>query len=158
MQHRLGFIGCGNMAQAIAGGAIKRGVIDAKDVIASDPSDQNRGVFADWGCATATENQAVAAEAEQVLLAVKPQIYPRVAPDLAAYPSDEQVLISIMAGLSSSKIAELIGSPRRVVRVMPNTPAWSVRAWPASRSNAKRPRRHRRPGSQGARKLELSGR
>jgi len=110
------------MAQAIAGGAIERGVIDASQVIASDPSDTHRQIFADWGCATTPDNKAVAAQAKQVVLAVKPQIFPQVAPDLAL-GDDAQVLISIMAGLSSKKINGLIGKERRVVRVMPNTPA-----------------------------------
>jgi len=123
MQYRLGFIGCGNMAQAIAAGAIEQRVLAPTDIIASDPSDENRGVFSQWGCSTTHDNGEVAAQAEQILLAVKPQIYPKVAPDLSSALNDSQVLISIMAGLSSAKIAEAIGSPCRVVRVMPNTPA-----------------------------------
>ena len=123
MSYRLGFIGCGNMAQAIASGAIERGIISAGDIIASDPSDQHRELFAKWGCATTPDNKAVAAQATQVLLAVKPQVFPKVAPDLASCVTDQQVLISIMAGLSSAKINTLIGRPCRVVRVMPNTPA-----------------------------------
>lgn len=123
MQYRLGFIGCGNMAQAIAGGAIKQGVLDASSIIASDPSDQNRAIFDSWGCATTESNSDVACQAEQVLLAVKPQIFPKVAPELTESITDSQVLISIMAGVSSARIAELAGKPCRVVRVMPNTPA-----------------------------------
>lgn len=123
MEYKLGFIGCGNMAQAIAGGAIRGGVIDAADIIGSDPSDENRSVFDQWGCETSSDNKSVATQARQVLLAVKPQIFPKVAPDLAEPANDSQVLISIMAGLSSAKIAELIGRPCRIIRVMPNTPA-----------------------------------
>lgn len=123
MQYRLGFIGCGNMAQAIAGGAIERNVLSPTDIIASDPSDENRGVFAEWGCETTPDNEQVAKQAQQILLAVKPQIFPKVAPDLSASLTDSQVLISIMAGLSSAKIAEEVGRACRVVRVMPNTPA-----------------------------------
>ena len=110
------------MAQAIASGAIKQGVLDAQQIIASDPSDVNRAVFHNWGCATTANNTEVAAQAQQVLLAVKPQVFPKVAPDLSAV-GDEQVLISIMAGIASAKINALIGRPCRVVRVMPNTPA-----------------------------------
>lgn len=122
MQYRLGIIGCGNMAQAIARGAIKQGVVLAKDIIASDPSEANRAVFSDWGCRVIEDNAIVAEQAEQVLLAVKPQIFPLVAPQLGDSPGG-QILVSIMAGLSSAKISSLVGSPCRVVRVMPNTPA-----------------------------------
>ncbi|MGB0767644.1 MAG: pyrroline-5-carboxylate reductase [Phycisphaeraceae bacterium] len=122
MTYRLGFIGCGNMAQAIASGAIKGGVLAPGEIIASDPSEANRSVFDEWGCRAVEDNAEVAAQAEQVLLAVKPQVFPQVAPQLAGLP-DDRVLISIMAGLSSAKIASLIGATCRVVRVMPNTPA-----------------------------------
>lgn len=111
------------MAQAIAGGAIERGVISPGDVIASDPSEDNRKVFEQWGCAVSADNTDVAKQAEQILLAVKPQVFPKVTPDLSVASLGDQVLISIMAGVSSAKINELIGQSCRVVRVMPNTPA-----------------------------------
>jgi len=122
MKYRLGFIGCGNMAQAIAAGAIKGGVIDASQIIASDPSENHRALFQSWGCVTTPSNTEVAAQAQQVLLAVKPQVFPKVASDLAGVGAG-QVLISIMAGLSSARISQAIGKPCRIVRVMPNTPA-----------------------------------
>lgn len=121
--YRLGFIGCGNMAQAIAAGAIKANILAADRVIASDPTDAHRALFEQWGCATSADNAAVIRGAEQIVLAVKPQIFPKVAPQLADLLDDSQVLISIMAGVSSRKIAELLGKPARVIRVMPNTPA-----------------------------------
>lgn len=123
MNYRLGFIGCGNMAQAIAAGAIRGGVLPAGQVIASDPSDANRAIFDQWGCATSSANTDVVDRAQQIVLAVKPQVFPKVAPQLTGGVSDEQVLISIMAGVSSAKINTLLGKPTRVVRVMPNTPA-----------------------------------
>lgn len=110
------------MAQAIAKGAIEGGVLDAADIIASDPSDENRQRFAGWGCETATNNASVVAQAQQVMLAVKPQVFEKVAPDLAGL-GDGQVLISIMAGLGSVRIAQSVGKLCRVIRVMPNTPA-----------------------------------
>lgn len=110
------------MAQAIVGGAIAQGVLEPASIIASSPSEASRAVFADWGCYTVANNTAVVDQADQVMLAVKPQVFPAVAPQLLG-GSAEQVLISIMAGLSSEKIVSLIGATRRVVRVMPNTPS-----------------------------------
>ncbi|MBX2851369.1 MAG: pyrroline-5-carboxylate reductase [Phycisphaeraceae bacterium] len=123
MRYKLGFIGCGNMAQAIASGAIKQGVLGAQEIIASDPSGANRTVFDDWGCTTTADNRDVAGQAQQVLLAVKPQVFSSVAPDLSDIDTEKQLLISIMAGLSSQGIAREVGRPCRVIRVMPNTPA-----------------------------------
>jgi pyrroline-5-carboxylate reductase len=122
MQYRLGIIGCGNMAQAIAKGAIRAGVVEASHIIASDPSESNRAIFAAWGCAVVEDNAEVVRHAEQVLLAVKPQVFPTVAPQLAE-AQHNPILISIMAGISSAKIESLVGAQPRVVRVMPNTPA-----------------------------------
>ena len=112
------------MAQAIAQGAIRQGVVEPSQVIASNPSAPNRERFASWGCETTDDNNAVVASARQVVLAVKPQVFPAVAPRLADDLTDEHVLISVMAGLSGDQIAERVGRPCRVVRAMPNTPLW----------------------------------
>jgi pyrroline-5-carboxylate reductase len=122
MPHTLGFIGCGNMAQAIAQGAVRKGVVPADRIIASNPSATKRELFAGWGCDTTPDNTAVVRSARQVVLAVKPQVFPGVAPALADDLTDDHVLISVMAGLSGERIAGLIGRPCRVVRAMPNTP------------------------------------
>lgn len=122
MRYKLGFIGCGNMAQAIAGGAIRKSVLAPRDIIASDPSEANRAVFAEWGSEATPDNSDVITQAEQVLLAVKPQVFPVVAEQFADGPGG-QVLISIMAGIPSKNIADAIGRPCRIIRVMPNTPA-----------------------------------
>ncbi|MFI4859187.1 MAG: pyrroline-5-carboxylate reductase [Phycisphaerales bacterium JB063] len=122
MAHTLGFIGCGNMAQAIAHAAIRQGVVPAQDIIASNPSAPKRELFASWGCDTTDDNTQVIRSAKQIVLGVKPQVFPDVAPTLRNDLTDEHVLISVMAGLSGARIAELVGRPCRVVRAMPNTP------------------------------------
>ena len=122
MSHTLGFIGCGNMAQAIAQGAIRQRVVPANKIIASNPSAPKRELFASWGCDTTDDNKAVVRSAQQVVLAVKPQVFPSVAPSLADDLTDEHILISVMAGLSGARIAEMVGCPCRVIRAMPNTP------------------------------------
>ena len=122
MNDRLGFIGCGNMAQAIARAAIDQGVVEAKDIIASNPSAPKRELFASWGCQTTDDNTRVIAQAQQIIIGVKPQKFPEIAPQIAEHLSDDQVLISVMAGLTSGRINELVDRPCRVVRAMPNTP------------------------------------
>ena len=121
MNYTLGFIGAGNMAEAIARGAATQGVIEAGRMIAADPTPARRDVFASFGVATATENAQVIRESQTVMLAVKPQTLPALGPVLAQL-TDQQVVISIMAGLGSAKIAAAAGKPLRIVRVMPNTP------------------------------------
>jgi pyrroline-5-carboxylate reductase len=56
------------------------------------------------------------------MLAIKPQVLPQLAGELAMHGRDDQVLISIMAGIGTNKLGDVIGKPVRAVRVMPNTP------------------------------------
>jgi len=121
MQYRLGFLGAGNMAEAIARGAIDKGVLNASEMIAADPSEARQAVFASLGIKVASTNAELIKASQQVLLAIKPQTLTDAAADLANV-TDEHVLISIMAGIGSAKIAAAVGRPARVIRVMPNTP------------------------------------
>lgn len=129
MQYQLGFLGAGNMAEAIVRAAITKGVLGAKDMIASDPAEARRMVFDKLGVATAAFNADVIKQSRQVLIAVKPQVMAQAAADIAKHGHGEQVLISIMAGVTTRKLADTIraaapgrGATARIVRVMPNTP------------------------------------
>jgi pyrroline-5-carboxylate reductase len=122
MTYALGLIGGGNMAEAIARAAIAEGVLTADQMIVADPSQTRCDVLADIGMPIADENAQVIKQSEQVLLAVKPQMASAVTGDLAAHLRDDQIVISIMAGIGSVKLASAIGKATRIVRVMPNTP------------------------------------
>ncbi len=122
MDYTLGFIGAGNMAEAIVRAAIDKKIVPAQRLIAADPSAQRRAVFAALGVRTAETNDAVIRGSEQILLAVKPQTLPSIGQELRAIDVQRQVVLSIMAGIPTSRIEQAIGQPARVVRVMPNTP------------------------------------
>jgi pyrroline-5-carboxylate reductase len=122
MTYELGFIGAGNMAEAIARAAIDRGVLQAGQMIAFDPTPARQQVFRQLGVALAADNAAVIQGSRQVMLAVKPQVMSAAAADLARHLRDEQVVISIMAGITCAKLVATVGRPLRLVRVMPNTP------------------------------------
>ncbi|MFW6059499.1 MAG: pyrroline-5-carboxylate reductase [Phycisphaeraceae bacterium] len=123
MGYRLAFIGAGNMAEAIARAALGRGVVQAEQVIAADPSEDRRALFAAMGVAVTDDNAAAVSQSEQVVLAVKPQTLPKVAQTLGAALTAEHVVISIMAGVRLAKLGEALGGHvQRLVRVMPNTP------------------------------------
>ena len=126
MQYTLGFLGAGNMAQAIAQAAIDSGALKPSQMIAADPTEARRQVFANMGIAVTTDNKEVIGQSAQVMLAVKPQMMKLVASDLAACGSSEQIVQSIMAGITIEKlngaIAAAGGQPMRIVRIMPNTP------------------------------------
>ena len=122
MKYELGFIGAGNMAEAIVRAAIDKDIIRATKIIASDPSDERRSAFAGLGTDVTTDGKHVISESQQVLLAIKPQTLKNIGPELAAVNPTMQVIISIMAGVSTVKIASVIGKSAKLIRVMPNTP------------------------------------
>jgi len=122
VRYELGLIGAGNMAKAIVKAAITKGVLKPAQIAASDPSLQCRELMSRLGVTVTSKNQQVIERSKQLLIAVKPQIMQEVAADLAAHAPPEQVIVTIMAGISTAKLCAAIGRDARVVRVMPNTP------------------------------------
>ncbi len=118
---RLGFIGAGNMAEALARGVVAAGVLPAGRIVAADPDAARREIFAALG-AEATEANAAAAACDLVCLAVKPQVLEAVLSDLASELNPDALLVSIAAGVRTSRIARRVPETVRIVRVMPNTP------------------------------------
>lgn len=118
----LGIIGAGNMAEAIARGVISAGLIDAARMTAADPSSQRLGVFADLGVRGTGDNREPAS-CDLILLSVKPQHMGDVLRVVAGEVAPGALVISIAAGVTTARIEAALGAPpRRVVRVMPNTP------------------------------------
>ncbi len=119
----LGFIGAGNMAEAIARGVIRSGLFRADQIQASDPSPARRAVFVDdLGIATTEDSGAVAAAAQIVILAVKPQVITEALEQISPKLGTDTLVISIAAGISCAYIESKLAPGTRVVRVMPNTP------------------------------------
>lgn len=117
----IAFIGGGNMAQAIIGGLLARGV-SASQLIVSDPAETARELLAQQGIRTTTDNSLAITAADVVILAVKPQLMASVLRALSGQ-FEQQLLISIVAGAPIQVIRQLLGGYDKIVRVMPNTPA-----------------------------------
>lgn len=120
---RIGFIGAGNMAEAIARGLLRAGLYEASEICAADPSPDRQRLFRDSlqiGCFG--EPLEVAERAETLILAVKPYVLGDVVKQIAPKLRPESLLISIAAGISLKFIAQAAGPGARVIRVMPNTP------------------------------------
>lgn len=115
---KLGVIGGGFMAQAIVQGAIWKGFLAADEIVVAEPDAARRAFFTNLGVSV-TEDDALAAHAEYLLLAVKPQIFPEVARQLCE--KRLPVLISIMAGKTKAAIKRATGA-EKVARIMPNLP------------------------------------
>ncbi len=119
---KITFIGAGNMAEAIFAGIIKKQVVDASDVRVTDISEERLAYLSEqYGVETSLDNPSAVADADVVVLAVKPQIFPAVWPEILDALQPETLVVSVMAGVPSSTISA--GKPIRIVRVMPNTPA-----------------------------------
>ncbi|MCH2207431.1 MAG: pyrroline-5-carboxylate reductase [Lentisphaerales bacterium] len=118
--YKIGFIGSGKMATAIAAGLVNQKVFQASEVIASDISEESLKYFSEkCGADTCTDNAKVVAEASTVILAVKPQMAEVVCADLEISP--ETHVISIAAGLKIASLDKWLNT-KKITRVMPNTP------------------------------------
>ncbi len=119
---RLTFIGGGNMASALIGGILAQGGA-AADINVADVMPQARErLHAEFGVAVHESPVAAIAEADCVVLAVKPQQLRDVAAGLAAHVGTRLVL-SIAAGIRTDDLSRWLGGHARIVRAMPNTPA-----------------------------------
>ena len=127
MDKRTGFIGGGNMAEAIIKGLLAGGV-PAADLAVSEPSEQRRNLLSErYGIQVTGDNSALCKMSDTVILAVKPQIAAQALSGVGSSAAGK-LFISIMAGVKCAAIEGMLGSGARVVRVMPNTPALVLEA------------------------------
>lgn len=120
----IGFLGTGNMAEALIKGLIAAGVVEPKQIHGSDPRRERCDeLAARFGIHMTANNAEVVRAAEIVVLAVKPQILPKVLDEIAPHLRPSTLVISIAAGVPVSAIEPRLPEGTRVVRTMPNTPA-----------------------------------
>ncbi len=121
---RTGFIGAGNMAQAIIGGLIKTGTLPDNISIFEPNTQLASRLASSLGIQAVSENAAIFESCDVVMLAVKPQVMQAAlecAKGVALKP--DAFIISVAAGLPIHLLQSWLGAMHPVVRVMPNTPA-----------------------------------
>lgn len=123
MNGEIGFIGTGNMAEALIRGLLRGNVFAADQVVASAPREERVRELAEKYGIHATGSNREAASARIVVLSVKPQILARVLDEIAESLDRETLVISIAAGVPVEAIQARLAAGTRVVRAMPNTPA-----------------------------------
>jgi len=132
LKGKLGFIGGGRMGEALIQGILKSGVTAASDIMVSDPVVERRDYLTTtYGVKTFDSSEAVQVwnGCQTVILAVKPQIMQDVLQAAKNKINDSHLVISIAAGIQSAFIdANLAGCNCRIIRVMPNTPAFVLEA------------------------------
>ncbi|MDN3399034.1 pyrroline-5-carboxylate reductase [Psychrobacter sp. APC 3426] len=121
---KISFIGGGNMAQALISGLVSCGVKPSLITVA-DPSSEAREQLAAKGLNAVdptVDAKAAVIDADIVVLAVKPQV---MKPVVSAFADalDNQLVISVAAGLSTALLSDMLGGYSHIVRAMPNTPA-----------------------------------
>lgn len=121
LQQKIGFIGGGNMAQAIIGGLISQG-LNPQHIYVSDPNVDIREKLQQKGINVTQDNAQLVSQTEVIILAIKPQVASEVLSALKG-KIHSQMVISIMAGVEIETISQLLGNHQRIIRVMPNTPA-----------------------------------
>jgi pyrroline-5-carboxylate reductase len=120
---KIGFIGGGNMAEAFIKGLMNGG-FPATDILFFEPNEKRRELMIErYGVSCAVDNMELVNKSDIVVVATKPQILDRVLEDIVAVFNDEKLLISILAGITTTTFEEGLGGQVRVIRAMPNTPA-----------------------------------
>ena len=119
---RIGFIGMGNIGYAILRGLLE--TYAPEDLLFTDKNlERCEAVKKETGVSYLKENAEVAANVKFLILAVKPVVYPAVLADLKDAVREEQIVISVAPGITVSSVREALGGFRRIIRIMPNTPA-----------------------------------
>jgi pyrroline-5-carboxylate reductase len=120
---KLGLIGCGFMGEAVLRAALEKNVVLAADVRIAEASAERRAVVErTLGIAPTSDPGDVAADADLIIFAVKPQEFEAAAGSVRGRTHLRQTAVSIMAGVHIDTIARATGH-NAIVRVMPNTPA-----------------------------------
>lgn len=120
---RIGFLGAGQMARALARGWINAGLVSADRVCASDPVPQAGQAFhRETGANAGADNRETVATSDVLVLAVKPQMMKTLMAEVRPLTTPRHLIVSIAAGIPLRQLADGLGSDRRLIRVMPNTP------------------------------------
>lgn len=121
---KIGFIGLGNMARAMIGGMLAKEIAKPEEILGYAKTEATRkAVKEKYGICILEDNVQVAAESDVLILAVKPQMFGNVIPQIKDSLQKNTLIISIAAGKTMDQIQGLFGKELKLVRCMPNTPA-----------------------------------
>jgi pyrroline-5-carboxylate reductase len=120
---RTGFIGGGNMAEALIKGIRDKGQGVREEIFVSEPrEDRRRYLEQTYGIRTTSSNKEAASSCNIVILAVKPQNMEAVLDEISPDITEEKTVVSIAAGITLGFLSSKLKT-RKLIRVMPNTPA-----------------------------------
>jgi len=121
---KVGFLGAGNMAEALIKGLLKTGIVPPESVFATDVRLERLEKLGKlYGIHTLSDNPLLVKRVDVVILAVKPQIIAPVLREVAPAVTPKKLVISLAAGVPASTLRALLPKGVRLIRTMPNTPA-----------------------------------
>ncbi|MCA9425923.1 MAG: pyrroline-5-carboxylate reductase [Candidatus Omnitrophica bacterium] len=124
MHETIGFIGGGNMATAIIGGLVQKSVYQPQQIYVGEISEERRKFLStELGVRITGDNAKVIEESSGLVLAIKPQGLADLSKEVANHFPSEVPVVSILAGVTVSKLSESLNGQKRIVRTMPNLPA-----------------------------------
>ncbi len=122
---QIGFIGAGNMAEAIIQGLLKSQTVAPDQITASDVMPERlQAMQTAYHINTTDDNAALVAGSDILVLAVKPQVAGAVLHHIGPHTNDSKLIISVVAGLTVATMAAALGPGTRIVRTVPNTPVF----------------------------------
>lgn len=121
---KVGFVGCGHMASAIIKGVLSSKFLENTQVIASEISEEFAAIkMKELGIEIVTDNKFVAKNSDVILIATKPNYVKEVLAEIKDELTQNKLIVSIAAGVSTKTIEDELGKGIPVIRVMPNAPA-----------------------------------
>ncbi len=121
---KVGFLGAGNMGEAIIKGVLQAGLVPVASIAATDVrAERLEQLVRQYGIRAVASNPALVADSDLIILAVKPQIMAAVLREIAPSVDEKRLLVSIAAGVPVRSLRAWLARPARLIRVMPNTPA-----------------------------------
>lgn len=125
MNKKLGFIGCGQMAQAMIKGIISSGTITSQQIKVSSKTEETLNtVEKKYDILTTKDNNEVASWADILFLAVKPDIHKEIIQEIKKKVAEHTVIITVAAGITLEFLETEFGKKIKAVRSMPNTPSF----------------------------------
>lgn len=125
LPHRIGFIGGGNMSEALVVGLLKAGLAEAGQLVASDIQAERRAFLHDrYKIRTVAQNIDATKKCHIIILSVEPQVLDDVLAEIRPSVSSDALIISVAAGYPLRRVATQLRRPNlRAIRAMPNTPS-----------------------------------
>jgi pyrroline-5-carboxylate reductase len=125
MDLKIGFIGCGKMAQAMIKGMISSGKIKAAQITVSTKTDATLKIVKEsYGVHTTIDNKEVAEHSDLLFLAIKPELHSEIIKEIKDTIGEKTIIITVAAGITLKGLEKEFGKEIKAVRTMPNTPSY----------------------------------